>query len=495
MNSTSSSARTVQRLRLRATSAERARHAALLLEDALRTATLPGTGRFILFRRLALGRLDPGKSASSFALAIERAVRQAESQAVRAALPAAAHAAAVVFQDRFEAVALLARRIAQHQPADEWFWPAALPGWRSDLAGARWTVLLEIAHSLFPPLFAAVAVLAEAVAANELTSLMRSLPMNIGTQWLRAVGFAELSLDPDTTPNSAPPLPVECSWVQPILSWVNALPRIDHNAVWLACCAAVRTNACCATDLNLPQRAYDWLRESTKAVRKSIVHVSAADEATSDKQAEQLELRGRGCVGRKAKSPAQLERTALNARPIHSSNGREGEATAGGGLFFLIPVLQQLGIASFLQARPHLTEQRFGPALLRQLASRVKLPESDPICSLLDEHADDWPERMESPRCVQEILAEPRRPIQLPAPFGPWITAARRWCRRRARIGLHSLIHRPAQLFASQTHWDVCFRLDQIDFRIRRAGLDLDPGWVAWLGQVVRFHYLDAYDR
>jgi hypothetical protein len=28
--------------------------------------------------------------------------------------------------------------------------------------------------------------------------------------------------------------------------------------------------------------------------------------------------------------------------------------------------------------------------------------------------------------------------------------------------------------------------------RIRRAGLDIDPGWVPWLGRVVSFHYRET---
>jgi hypothetical protein len=31
--------------------------------------------------------------------------------------------------------------------------------------------------------------------------------------------------------------------------------------------------------------------------------------------------------------------------------------------------------------------------------------------------------------------------------------------------------------------------LDSVDLDIRRAGLDLDPGWVPWLGVVVRYRY------
>jgi hypothetical protein len=31
--------------------------------------------------------------------------------------------------------------------------------------------------------------------------------------------------------------------------------------------------------------------------------------------------------------------------------------------------------------------------------------------------------------------------------------------------------------------------LDDVDFDVRMAGLDLDPGWIPWLGVVVRFIY------
>ncbi len=39
------------------------------------------------------------------------------------------------------------------------------------------------------------------------------------------------------------------------------------------------------------------------------------------------------------------------------------------------------------------------------------------------------------------------------------------------------------------THWDVMFDINRTDLRLRRVALDSDPGWVPWLGRVVRFHY------
>jgi len=70
-----------------------------------------------------------------------------------------------------------------------------------------------------------------------------------------------------------------------------------------------------------------------------------------------------------------------------------------------------------------------------------------------------------------------------------WLTASRRWLRRYAGIGLADLVRRPAHLALTPTHVDLHFDLAQADLRLRRAGLDLDPGWLPWLGRVVSFHY------
>ncbi len=61
-------------------------------------------------------------------------------------------------------------------------------------------------------------------------------------------------------------------------------------------------------------------------------------------------------------------------------------------------------------------------------------------------------------------------------------------------MGLQGLVCRPGRLLATPTHLEVFFAHHQIDVRIRRAGADLDPGWLPWLGRVVRFHYLFGED-
>ena len=71
--------RTVRHLRLRGPSEEVVRRTVTVLEDAVRTASLPDAGgRILLMRRLALGRIDPRARPSTVALQLERAVAGAE---------------------------------------------------------------------------------------------------------------------------------------------------------------------------------------------------------------------------------------------------------------------------------------------------------------------------------------------------------------------------------------------------------------------------------
>ena len=47
----------------------------------------------------------------------------------------------------------------------------------------------------------------------------------------------------------------------------------------------------------------------------------------------------------------------------------------------------------------------------------------------------------------------------------------------------------PARLCATETQLDLDLETAEVDLAVRLSGLDLDPGWVPWLGRVVRFHY------
>lgn len=63
------------------------------------------------------------------------------------------------------------------------------------------------------------------------------------------------------------------------------------------------------------------------------------------------------------------------------------------------------------------------------------------------------------------------------------------------RFAVHRFWHEsdwtyaPARVLASSTHLDLHFDTSAVRDDIRLAGLDVDPGWLPWLGAVVRIHY------
>jgi hypothetical protein len=59
----------------------------------------------------------------------------------------------------------------------------------------------------------------------------------------------------------------------------------------------------------------------------------------------------------------------------------------------------------------------------------------------------------------------------------------------QAGIGLAPLLARRAELRIDPGWIEARFDLDDVSIDVRRAGLDLDPGYLPWLGAVVRFTY------
>jgi hypothetical protein len=183
---------------------------------------------------------------------------------------------------------------------------------------------------------------------------------------------------------------------------------------------------------------------------------------------------------------------------------------------FLLPLLQRLGIHQFLQEYPVAIEMALPRQILRAIAHRLAIPATDPIHDLW---ADLEP--MDATALSLAAPADPAEGWRVPdswrsppinAPFSlsglgtkstsaslpderslmiqAWITACRRWCRRMVPMGLHTLVCRPAQVTLTRSHVDMTLDLRQVDVRVRRFGLDLNPGWVPWFNRVVQFHYV-----
>ncbi len=75
-----------------------------------------------------------------------------------------------------------------------------------------------------------------------------------------------------------------------------------------------------------------------------------------------------------------------------------------------------------------------------------------------------------------------------------WQLRARRALRRHAGLSVAELVHRPGWITLTLTHADIVFPMDAVDLSARRRGLDCDPGYVPWLGRILRFHFVARAD-
>jgi hypothetical protein len=297
-------------------------------------------------------------------------------------------------------------------------------------------------------------------------------------------------------------------------SAVAQWPVSDPRVRWLALAAVTSVRGAGTLAVDAEHVAEQWLAEEIFDGREeSVAEISertaAVFEAASDPR------------------PQDKQRS-----PIEAQNGERdradnvGVGTLYGGLFFLLPL--------FARLRAESLPSDAGWLALRTALDRIRKGAPDPMVSLLPAvdmadvgvefgplpaghdgllHVSRWRTTWRvildrtgrlpvaawqgcAPTEVAEFArgAAIRRGGDFPQDIHPAAAAmalgAHRLARRWTGLGLPALIRRPARIAVSATHVDVFFRLEDAEPRIRRAGLDLDPGWVPWLGRVVSFHYV-----
>lgn len=604
-------ARSVHRLDIVAPSATLARRAGLLVEDALRTASLPGDGaELVLVRSLTLPAFQIGVSAQGVALGLESAFRMLSPIDGRDADDTRLDAArAVRFADRLEAHLALGVRLLAGTPPRAWCWALAVPGYRPDAgtgAGLRSIALslarLEEAPAALGHWFARM------VAGHGVERLLPALGTDDAMQLLHACSSAR-----PTTPGHASEAP---AWAR-AGAWVaQTFTHDDPRRILFESMAAARGCATAAhpraeeggagaarssegmrqrsapsvpdtpgapapPDDTHPGPAAASLRQAgDEAAGRPHTHGRAdrppapsapeqrtpslaqpasgsaaqpqsvpatpgrpATRTTATRDGQQSRTDAphaarrpgddappAGNVHRSA-APAPRTETppasavppaastlrppgaahAADARgtspapsslppappspasrspaptsppahaPTHSAPGIApaprsapwaaaphaiDAPTRAGGLLFLLPVLAHIGFPAWLAGQGARAAEL--PAqVLGQLLQRLHIDDDDPAWAL---------GRVAATAAAQAHATH-------------WLTACRRHLRLNIGIGPASLCLRPARMLITPTHADVRLELAQLDIRIRRAGLDIDPGWVPWFGRVLRFHY------
>lgn len=503
--------RSVRRLSIRAPDAALARRGAFLIEDALRTASLPGDGGgLLLLRRLRLPPFSPAASAQQVALRLEAQCRAARVvDGVMADDAVLAGAPAVRFADALAAHMALTRLILGGYSGRAWCWPLVVKGYRPGLSLGPALRALALSLAALPEAPAAVprwSAHLVAQAAGVVTAWLAALDAEDVERLQQACGGA-LGRDAGVRP---------AQWQAALDASARRFGREDGRHRWLAGVAvlcgaelvsygdplqfdAARGHS--PPDIEQPPPRPDDAGRADFAGALDPPHAAAATAPPVRDPASEVGPQ-RAPVGVAASesstdaapaqatptdpaaAPATLERAQAVARsnvaPAASADGeamadaragqidRDAEvATAAGGLLFLVPLLAQLGLPAALaggSARVDLPQRIFA-TLLR----RLSIADDDPAWQL----------------CEGRQLPDAGAGLDAVR----WLAACRRHLRLQLGIGLYSLVCRAATMRVTATHVDVRLPIDAVDMRIRRAGLDLDPGWVAWLGRVLRFHY------
>jgi hypothetical protein len=481
----------------------------MLLEDALRTASLPDAGgsRLLLVRFLSLGRFRANAAPASLALLIEKHIRECGARAVFAQDPAAPLASAVYFRDEVEPYIILAVRLAKHERIDDWFWPLAVRGWNSGMPrDDAFRMLLAGVYQAEAAWAGVLSLMRVLLNEGALSPLLASLRGQDGAALLGVFGWSASSVARATAawPRAdSRGFAIPADWRTVAAKWIRSWGGEDLRSLWLAgvlSILAARENGQAFTGL-----VFAAMHEARRVIGAFLAaDCATTGDFTSEKSAAQkatdthlsLEapiqsVKGRDRTSAKSAAQTATDRDAGFETLNQSFEGRNESTTSPliadpvvekgltffGGLFFVIAAMQRAGLPDWLQSRPEMAQWDFPALILCAIARRLRAPEDDPVLVALSCSAQDIP---------AEVDAEVRI----------WIPILRRWCRCVARIGLHSLICRPGRIRFTETHIDVAFRAADADIRVRKAGLDIDPGWTPWLGRVVHFHYLsrDEFD-
>jgi hypothetical protein len=496
--------RTVQRLCLRAPSAQAAVHAVHRLEDALRCASLPDAGeRVLLVRRLHLGQLPKGLSSQSMGLLIEQQLAALGGSWVHGVDQHAAESDTVFFASRLEAAQVAVLRRAQGGELSAWYWPLALPGVAVQAGAARFldSLLNRLAEERYASA-ALPALVAHGVAHGlglwwgqhlQTRSMDLLLDRSRARRWLeRTNRMASSALD--THAGSMQYIDTEGT--------VHSLPE-----------------GVCPGWLHAMLTASNWRALAPAGTSRAPAPQGTSDARGEDLQALPMEGRWGTNLGAGAMPPPTSTQggraEALRAEPLMGSHDRTlrttalpdipglqpaaakaldaAVPTAAGGLLFLLNVLERLGFSNWQGVQE---DAALAGLLLRRVLERLRVTEADPtwpLVSALRHPGSSRPRPWSAPASWGSagvgLAHDPVQPLTPTQMSDRWLLAIRRYLRRVARVGLASLCLRPARMCWSATHVEVLFGLDQADLRVRRLGLDVDPGWLPWLERVVVFRF------
>lgn len=503
----------------------------LALEDALATADFGDCGRLVLVRRLQLHHLPRHADPVLVVRALEAAWRTLAAHALPHHHPQAAQAQAVFFASRFEARLAWLHQVAQDRPTEAWFWRVALPelasglppraqmhdvvtlllqeapeparqallGWRDQelisLAQSMppatldaWQTLLvaEPAGKLLPDTgqaphihaapHAAAALLATALRLGQVAPVSPS-----AAAWLAALWLAPALGRQPTSANVQQVLAIQ---VSPSTEWVGQSGAIHGTRCYGAAARpavprterAAPTTGAAAAALAASNGAPDVSSSDTPARGTTPPSTTPPTDHVPEQRESVLPTQ----------PPHPLAARARPTRPTRITAAMpwlaDAQPSAHAGLLLLLNLLRVLRFDTWLRAQPVALQLPFVVALLTDALDHSGTPAHDP--------QRDWLIRTPADNLTLQAGRFDGGRWSLPAALRLWHLRLRRTLRQHAGLDLAEVVRRRGWVSATATHLDVLYPLDEVELRLRRLGLDSDPGWVPWFGRIVAFHFV-----
>jgi hypothetical protein len=490
------------------------------LEEALRLAWLPGEdeGRVYYFRRVSLSHLPSDGERKSWQEKVQRTLNHVATAAVHGADRRAASAEAVFFFSYQEALEHLLHRLVHRATDDAWFWPLIDGTSASESRRARVADVIERIR-LLPASDVAVAqaVFQGPVPLNVL-ELLSAIPVDKCLSWLRQLGDAEVI---------APAVSgLPAATIESLQHASQRFGRSDPRTLWLASLAVLsaypvsrnngttipRANAI-LSQLSAPPQELPGSGDPSKSDNLNLPRaIEFEDQNGAKREDRNFDRRLSGVDGMTdalidelPPLHADMAVAKMNAHNdgAHTDGFILGQHTANAGLYFLLNALSGLGIALAVKSTPAFVEYGLVVRIIEQLARHAGVNPEDPILGWARaERSTDVAtaggrdvsfDVRSNPKIWPPNLAPSRRHyFDTEDMVRVWSLAVRRWCWRTAGIAVRDIVNRHGSVSLNRTDLDVFFALNAADLRIRRAGLDIDPGWLSWFGRAVRFHYTQS---
>lgn len=568
--------RRIHKLKIRTDDQATVPKSVFLVEDALKTASLPGipANGQVFIKRLDLGSFLPSVSSRFLSKRIDNLFRHLTPVKVDSAAPDQADANVVWFADALEPYRLLSKLLADGHRPQAWYWPAAVTGWSPHLTISQSVQLIIYCVVRTKSGLTGLTYVLEPLLKREVLfeSIDASEPNQV-VNWLLKLGLkATLDDKPlaDAVSEAADTTTVDkhirAYSILPA-EWKNILHKAlqlwrvnDPRTLFIAYLgiARIRHQATPAKVKEMIQDAIEFSVSTQKNRRRSSspnLH-DIEQERPKPNLSESIPKKNEDVDDSFDGHDIRAVQN-LNTQLPWPEQGRlfgrfAGELSGFAGLPFLIMVLKRLGFETLLANHQEFSELQLAVRVFWRIAALLQIPEDDPVLAFLDELMEVESKTVEfvAPMHWQSILKPSKkdsinlslaRVASLPGQrlimdesgrlvlgvwhrgnkdkVNPWLKEATvlhtfgrprtwniakaadntvraicRYLRRFSELNLRTLIQRSALIAVTRTHMDITMPLNKLDIRVRSAGLDIDPGWVDWLGRVIQFHYVENED-